>query len=206
METSRTVSPAHLRLRHSEAAKPVLGGSAKAAHQAAASPALRRPPADLQYQTVIKNFEIGVRAFQKQNYGRAAEIFEKLVDSDARDVAERAQVHLRLCRQRTRRAAPAPKSADEHYALGIACLNARAYGQSVEHLRKADRLKPNQDYVQYALAASHALEGNLEVAFAHLEAAFALCPANRIHARRDEDFHALSADPRFRRLIHPGTA
>jgi hypothetical protein len=53
------------------------------------------------------------------------------------------------------------------------------------------------------LAVSHALEGNVDAAFAHLEAAFALRPENRIHARRDEDFHGLVADPRFRRLIYP---
>jgi tetratricopeptide (TPR) repeat protein len=144
-----------------------------------------------------------VRAFQKQNYDRAAEIFARLVDSDARDVAERAQVHLRLCRQRTGRPAPAPKSADEYYALGVACLNGRDLQQAVEHLSKADKLKPNQDHIRYALAVSHALEGNVDAAFAHLEAAFALRPENRIHARRDEDFQGLVADPRFRRLIYP---
>jgi tetratricopeptide (TPR) repeat protein len=144
-----------------------------------------------------------VRAFQKQNYSKAAEVFEKLVDIDARDVAERAQLHLRLCRQRTRRPAPAPKSADEYYALGIACLNARDLGRAIEHLAKADRLKPNQDHIRYALAVSHALGGNTDMAFAHLEAAFTLRPENRFHARRDEDLQGLAADPRFRRLIYP---
>jgi tetratricopeptide (TPR) repeat protein len=156
-----------------------------------------------QYQTAIKNFETAVRAFQKQNYGKAAEIFEKLVDSDARDIAERAHVHLRLCRQRTSRPAPSPKSAEEYYALGVACLNARDFDLAVEHLSKANRLKPNQDYVRYALAVSHALRGNSEEAFAHLEAAFALRPENRIYARRDEDFQGLAGDPRFRRLVYP---
>jgi tetratricopeptide (TPR) repeat protein len=144
-----------------------------------------------------------VRAFQKQNYNKAAEIFEKLVESNARDVAERAHMHLRLCRQRTGRPAPLPKSADEYYTLGVACLNAREFGLAVEHLSKADKLKPHQDHIHYALAVSHALGGNPDQAFAHLEASFALRPENRIHARRDEDFQGLSADPRFRRLIYP---
>jgi len=160
-------------------------------------------PGQVPYQTAIRNFETGVRAFQKQDYHKAAEVFEKLIDIDARDVAERAQVHLRLCRQRTGRPAPAPKSADEYYALGVACLNARNLDQAIEHLDKADKLKPHQDHIQYALAVSHALGGNLDEAFAHLEAAFALRPENRFHARRDEDFQGLAADPRFRRLIYP---
>ena len=89
--------------------------------------------------------------------------------------------------------------------MGIACLNVRNLGQAVEHLSKADKIKPNQDHVQYALAVSHALGGNNDAAFAHLEAAFTLRPENRIHARRDEDFQGLVADPRFRRLISPAT-
>ena len=144
-----------------------------------------------------------MRAFHKQNYDKAAEVFEKLVDIDARDIAERAHVHLRLCRQRTARTGAGPKSADEYYALGIACLNARNLSQAVENLGKADKLKPNQDHVRYALAVSHALVGNADLAFAHLEAAFALRPENRIHARRDEDFQGIAADPRFRQLIYP---
>lgn len=162
-----------------------------------------RPRVDVEYQNAIKNFETGVRAFQKQNYDKAAEIFEKLVDGNARDVAERAHVHLRLCRQRTGRSARHPKSADDYYTLGIACLNKHEFEMAVEHLSKADRMKPNQDHIQYALAVSHSCEGNMDAAITHLEAAFALRPENRIHARRDEDFHGLAADPRFRRLIYP---
>jgi len=203
VDRERSISRAKVRARHSEAVRTASRARAKTRHTDRPSPTLEKRPADPQYQAAIKNFETGVRAFQKQNYSKAAEIFEKLVESDARDVAERAHMHLRLCRQRTGRPAPLPKSADEYYTLGVACLNAREFGLAVEHLRKADKLKPNQDHVQYALAVSHALGGNPDQAFAHLEASFVLRPENRIHARRDEDFQGLSADPRFRCLIYP---
>jgi len=149
---------------------------------------------------------MGLRAFHRQNYHKAADIFAKLVGSEARDVAERAHMHLRLCRQKMGRAGPTPKSADDYYTLGVACLNAREYGLAIEHLSKADKMKSHQDHVQYALAVSHALGGNPDAAFAHLETAFALRPENRIHARRDEDFQGLAADPRFRRLIYPAAS
>lgn len=192
-------SHAQQSLRSRSLSHPVTNAERKGA---AALPA-ERPKVDVQYQTAIKNFEIGVRAFQKQNYQRAAEIFEKLVQNDARDVAERAHVHLRLCRQRTGRAAPHPKSADDFYALGVACLNARQFNMAVENLVKADKMKPRQEHIQYALAVSHSLGGNSDAAITHLEAAFTLRPENRIHARRDEDFQGLATDPRFRRLIYP---
>ena len=173
------------------------------ARKAAKSPLGAKVQSENSYQTAIRNFELGLRAFHKQDYAKAAEVFEKLVDIDAREVAERAQIHLRLCRQRTGRVGPGPKSADEYYALGVACLNCRDLARAVENLAKADKLKPHQDHVQYALAVSHALRGNADEAFAYLEAAFALRPENRIHARRDEDFHGIATDPRFRRLVHP---
>ena len=198
----RNIPRAKVRSVRSEARAPLRAARSKIVGKGVAPVTPQRPHADVPYQTAVRNFEVGVRAFQKQEYHKAAEVFEKLVDIDARDVAERAQLHLRLCRQRTGRPAAAPKSADEYYALGVACLNARDLGHAIEHLAKADKLKPNQDHIQYALAVSHALGGNADVAFAHLEAAFTLRPENRFHARRDEDFQGLTSDPRFRRLIY----
>jgi len=158
---------------------------------------------DLQYQTAVKNFEMAVRAFQRQNFSKAAEIFEQLVDSEVRDVAERARVYLRLCQQRTGRPAAAPRTAEEYYAQGVASLNGRNLELAIEQLGKADKLKPKQDYIRYALAAARALQGNPDAALEHLEAAIALRPENRIHVRRDEDFQGLVSDPRFRRLLYP---
>ncbi len=167
---------------------------------------MARPPraqVDPQYQAAVKNFETAVRAFQRQDFSRAAELFAKLAENEARDVAERAQMHLRLCRQKIGRQAPVPKSADDFYTLGVACFNAQEYGRAVENLSKADKLKPRQEHVQYALAVSHAMGGNFDAAFAHLETSFALRPENRIHARRDEDLQGLAGDPRFQRLMNP---
>jgi tetratricopeptide (TPR) repeat protein len=171
-----------------------------------ALPASKRPHDDVPYQTSVRSFETGVRAFQKQDYQKAAEVFEKLVDIDARDIAERAQIHLRLCRQRTGRAAAPPKSAEENYAVGIACINVRDIDRAIEHLAKANKMKPNQDHIHYALAVSYALGANPDEAIAHLEKAFALRPENRYHARRDEDFKTLASDPRFRSMVYsPGS-
>jgi tetratricopeptide (TPR) repeat protein len=82
-------------------------------------------------------------------------------------------------------------------------LNGRNLELAVEQLGKADKLKPNQDHIRYALAAAQALQGNVDAAIEHLEAAVTLRPENRIHVRRDEDFQGLASDPRFRRLLYP---
>ena len=155
----------------------------------------------MQYEAAVRNYDAAVRAFRKQNYDKAAEIFEKLLSSGVRDVADRAQVHWRLCKQRITRPAAPPKSAEELYTLGVASLNVRKLELAAEQLGKADKIKPNQDHIRYALAATHALRGEIDAALEHLQAAVTLRPENRFHARRDDDFQRLSSDPRFRRLM-----
>ena len=159
---------------------------------------------DAQIVAALKNFETAGRYFQKGNFERAREIFEKLVDSAPHDVADRARIHLRACEQRLGRSAPAPKTAADYYDLGIAALNARNLGSAVELLNKADKLEPNKDYVRYALAAAHALQSNTEAALEHLKAAITLRSESRFQARQDEDFQSLASDPRFRNLLRAG--
>jgi tetratricopeptide (TPR) repeat protein len=155
------------------------------------------------YVAAVRNFEAGVRFFQKQSYKKAKDIFENLAAGSAREVANRAETYLRLCEQKLSRTELAPRTAADYYNLGVAQLNARNLETAVEYLNKADRLGPNQDHVHYALAAAHALLGNVGSALEHLKAAIELRAANRFVASKDEDFRSLASDPRFRRLLHP---
>lgn len=164
---------------------------------------MEKPQPDVRFLAAIKNFELGSRAFQKQNYVRAQEIFEKLAQGEIREVAERARVRLHLCQQKLSRSDRAPRSAEDYYTLGVAALNVRHPDEAVEYLAKAHKLNSHQEHVRYALAAAQALRGNAGEALEHLKAAIALRPANRIQARHDEDFRALASDARFRNLVHP---
>ena len=153
--------------------------------------------------TLVRNFETGVRSFQRQNYERAREIFGKLAQASVVEVADRARTYLRMCEQRLGPKQVSPRSAAELYDLGVAQLNARQVEAALESLRRADKREPNRDYIQYALAAAHALRGDVESALEHLKAATESRPANRFRARNDEDFRSLASDPRFRRLVRP---
>jgi tetratricopeptide (TPR) repeat protein len=156
---------------------------------------------DPRFQAALKNFAAGARFFQRQNYPKAQEFFGKVASSPAHELAVRARVHMALCRQKLARSAPAPKTAEENYNLGVAELNARHLDLAIEHLGKADRTRPERDHVRYALAAAHALQGNIDIAIEHLKTAIALRPGNRFLARSDGDFQSLVSDPRFKRLV-----
>lgn len=158
---------------------------------------------DPKFKAAVRDFAAATRLFQKQNYAKAQELFEKLASSPAHELAVRARVHLALCRQKRARSAPAPKTAEENYNLGVAELNARHLESAIEHLSRADKDGKEREHVKYALAATHALQGNIDLALDYLKTAIALRPGNRYLARSDGDFAALTADPRFKSLVGP---
>lgn len=88
----------------------------------------------------------------------------------------------------------------------VAQLNARELDAAFESLTRADKAAPNQEHVRYALAAVCALQGNADAGLEHLAAAIELRSANRSMAAQDQDFHLLSSDSRFQRLIRWGVA
>ena len=154
-----------------------------------------------QYQAAVKNFEVGLRHFHKQNFEKAKDIFEKLAGSPIIEVAERARIHLHLCGHKVARATPPPKTAEDSYNMGVAALNDRNLSLAVEYLTRADKLAMDHEHIRYALAAAYALQSDADTALGHLQAAIQLRPENRFLARQDEDFQSLVEDPRFKRLV-----
>ena len=157
-----------------------------------------------QYASALKSYDAATRLFRREEYGKAREIFKKLAATAPPELAERSAVHLRLCQNRTRRPDPLPKTAAECYVMGIAQLNSRDLESAINHLERADQLQPGREEVRYALAAAHALQGNVDEALTHLQATLTLRPANSFQIRQDEDFALLAADPRFRALVYAG--
>ena len=157
-------------------------------------------PRDIQRETALKNFGTAIRFFHRRDYDRAAALFKKVAASPVREMADRARVHLRFCEQK-RQHERRPKTAEGFYARGVAALNGRDFDQALDYLNKSDKMVPDQEHVHYALAAAYGLQGDPDNAFNHLEAAIRLRPQNRVQARHDEDFQALTGDPRFSRLL-----
>lgn len=162
---------------------------------------LEKKRADAAYQAVVKNYETAARYLQKQNYEKAKESFEKVLEGPSSEIADRARVYLRVCEQRLDRQKVTPRTAQEFYVLAVAQLNARELESALENLQKADKLEPSRGHIRYALAAVHALQGNNDVALDHLKEAIKLDPRNRILARRDADLQPLADDARFKRLV-----
>ncbi|HEX5412298.1 MAG TPA: hypothetical protein VFZ27_10595 [Terriglobia bacterium] len=166
-------------------------------------PAVIQSHQELEREEALKNFGKAVRYFQKRDYERASELFEKVATGPAREIADRARVHLSFCERKGHQERH-PKTAEAWYTRGVAALNSRDFDQAIEYLGKSDKMNPGQEYVHYALAAVYGLQGDPDNAFNHLAEAIKLRPQNRVQARHDEDFQALCQDPRYARLLGAG--
>jgi tetratricopeptide (TPR) repeat protein len=163
------------------------------------------PDPDLQAkQQQLKVYEEALKQFQQQKWAKAKELFERVLEGPARDLADRAQMHLRICAQRiSPPPASPPKSAEDHYTQGVALMNMGRWDEARDHLDRARKAAPKADHVVYAIAALDCLTGEADSAMENLKLAIQLRPENRYHARNDDDFSFLQEDPRFTELLYP---
>jgi tetratricopeptide (TPR) repeat protein len=151
-------------------------------------------------QAQMKMYEEAMGLFHQQKFQRAKQELEKVLEGPSRELADRA----RTAEQRMKPSADQnPKSPDEHYQKGVAMMNLGRWDEARESLEKARKLAPKLDHIHYALAALDCLTGEADSAMANLKVAIELRPANRYHARNDEDFAFLQEDPRFTELLYP---
>lgn len=163
-----------------------------------------RQMVDPLFEQQLKLYEQAVQHFHQQKLAKAKELLEKVVQGPSKELADRAQVHLRITEQRmAKQAAPSLRTPEEHYQAGVAMMNLGRWDEAREHLLRARKLAPKADFVFYAMAALDCLTGEVESAMENLKTAIQLRPENRYHARNDEDFAFLQEDPRFTELLYP---
>lgn len=197
MKRSATKSSHSSTARHKSLKSKALSASAKAK---------KAPPDPLEplRQAQLKLYEEALKHFQQQKFTRAKEMLEKVLEGPTKELADRAQMHLRICEQRiSKLPAATPKTAEDHYTQGVALMNLGRWDEAREHLDRAHKAAPKADHIIYAMAALDCLTGEADSAMENLKIAIQLRPENRYHARNDEDFSFLQEDPRFTELLYP---
>lgn len=158
---------------------------------------------DPSFAQAVQNYEAGLRAMQERKFDKAKTHLQKVIAGSARDLADRATVHLNACNQQLERTTNQFKSPEEHYDYAVSLLNLGDYVGAREHLEILAKQVPKADYVAYGLAALNCLTGHLEEALRNLDQAIRQNPALRFQARNDSDFQNLVEDPRFTELLYP---
>jgi tetratricopeptide (TPR) repeat protein len=151
----------------------------------------------------LQNFEAASKLFHARKLPEARELFMEAAAGPERDVAHRAKLHASMCDRRLQQPSVNLRTAEDFYNYGVALLNTRKVEESRANLEKALQLAPDTDHIHYALALVQALAGDVAGAHEHLRRAIELEPRNRIMARQDGDFAALSGHPQFQALLYP---
>jgi outer membrane protein assembly factor BamD (BamD/ComL family) len=158
---------------------------------------------DPRFAHAVQNYEAGLRAMQEHKFDKAKGMFQKVLTGPARELADRAHVHLNACNQHLEKTATQFKSPEEHYDFAISLVNVGDYVSAREHLDKLSQQVPDADYVAYGFAALECLTGHVEDSLRQLNRAIRLNPTLRFQARNDSDFQNLAEDPRFTELLYP---
>lgn len=165
---------------------------------------------DPRVQAQLKLYDEALALFHQQKFQRAKQELEKVLEGPSKELVDRARMHIRIAEQRMKPTQEQnPRTAEEHYQRGVTMMNLGRWDEARESLDRARKQSPKSDHIIYALAALDCLTGEADAALANLKVAIELRPANRYHARNDEDFAFLQEDPRFTELLYPekdGTA
>ena len=133
-------------------------------------------PRDPAVQAQLKLYEEAVRLFQQLKFHKAQQVFVKVTAGVGKELADRAQMHLRICEQRiSRPLVRALKGPEDHYHQGIAMMNLGRWDEAREHLDRAKKLAAKADHIHYALAALDCLTGDSDSALAKLKIGRASC-------------------------------
>ena len=161
------------------------------------------PLADPRFAQAVENYQVALKAMQEHKFEKAKALFQKVMASGPRELADRTAVHLSSCNQRMARNATTFKTAEEHYDYSVSLMNIGDYVGAREHLEKILKQNSKADYAVYGLSVLNCLTGHFEDSLRGLAEAIRLNPGNRFQARNDSDFQNLADDPRFTELIYP---
>ena len=117
------------------------------------------------------------------------------------EIIARSQTYIQVCNVRLASNRAFPRNADEFYDRGVVALNVGNFVQARTLFEKALKLRPDDSYTLYSLAATLAQAGSIDQALTYLERAVQKQPRLRQQALNDTDFSTLKENRRFLELL-----
>lgn len=142
----------------------------------------------------ITAFTQGLEAFHRQDWPKAAELFETaLAESDRLDLSARARQYLAASRQKVEEKGGGKARRDEEQDPFLRAVYEKNRGDYASALKAClqDGRDQKDERFAYLAASIHAAEGRIDEAVQALTRAIELNPKNRVHAYHDPDFAEL---------------
>ena len=151
----------------------------------------------------LDSFTNGRKLMGEGKFEKAAVIFSKMDATTPIDILERARIYLLTCERQQAAKKMTFATPHEEYDYAISLLNQGQYPDAQAHLEAVLARQKDADYAMYGLAVLNSMTRRTDQSLQFLEKAIALNPANRLHARSDNDFQDVMDDPRFTELLYP---
>ena len=159
-------------------------------------------------ENILKKFEQAMKDIYSSKFEKALKLFNEIQNSNLNrpELIEKAQSLSKLCERKLDKSdgGVTGDSPEVIYDYGIFCHNNGDFEEALAHFKKSlDAAGEKLDYVYYAMAATHAAQGQNDDALESLKIAVDLNETCRIHAANDPDFNELAEDDQFRSLLDP---
>ena len=151
----------------------------------------------------LRAFERAHKEFARGRFSEARLLFRSLIEqhSGVAEVTARARTYLAITESRLRSETALPRDAESLYDRGVIELNRGEYVAAQEMFERAIKREPDAADSHYALAATRARLGSIELALQSLSRALELKPVLRVRAQHDLDLSVLRNEPEFERLV-----
>jgi len=161
------------------------------------------PPSASELQ--LKIYEHAIRLFSQRKLPEARDRFLEAAKGPAASISDKARTYIQVCDRRTAEVAAPALTAEDHFNHGVERLNASDVERAKHHFGRALQLQPQADHILYTMALCCGLAGDGNGACENLRRAIDLEPRNRILARQDPEFLALTSQfPTLRALLDQG--
>ena len=160
------------------------------------------------YDSALKEFGAASRLLQKGDYAKAMEAFQAIAAGipDERELVQRAETYITICKAKLAPAPGEPRTADDWYYQGVVNSNKGNFDEAIRCLGNALKQDPTSPKYLFARASAFGIQGNAQLAVADLRQAVLGDPAIRFQAVNDSDFEPIRDDAGFIDLIEPTPA
>ncbi|MDQ3257972.1 MAG: tetratricopeptide repeat protein [Acidobacteriota bacterium] len=164
--------------------------------------AASRPPTRDE-AAAMRAFERAHKEFTRGHFSEARMLFRALIElpGGASEVTARARTYLAIAESRLQTQGAPPRDAEALYDRGVIELNRGDYVAAQEMFERALKRDAEAADVHYALAATRARLGSIDLALKSLERALNIKRALRVRAQHDPDLAPLRNEPDYERLI-----
>jgi len=153
--------------------------------------------------SVVHHYQAAVHLLQLGKFEKALAALEKLSPEAPVEIRDRCRIYIATCHRQLEKTKLAFLTPEEHYDYAVSQLNTGYYEEAREQFHAILTVHPAADYVHYGLAVLDAITGRSQDCLSNLARAIEINPRNRLQARVDTDFQAMSDDPRFTELLYP---